>query len=53
MKAQSQLLTEYIAEPGHVEKYTPALPEGAWTDDDTDFEWVYILEMQANKERIW
>jgi hypothetical protein len=37
---------KYIAEPGHVTAYTPALPEGAWTDDDTDFEWVYIKVMQ-------
>ena len=20
----------------------PALPDGAWTDDDTDIEWVYV-----------
>jgi hypothetical protein len=26
--------------------YTPALPQGARTDDDTDFEWVYIVAMQ-------
>jgi hypothetical protein len=37
---------KYIAAPGHVAAYTPALPEGAWTDDDTDFEWVYIKVMQ-------
>lgn len=37
---------KYIAEPGNVAAYTPALPEGAWTDDDTDFEWVYIKVMQ-------
>jgi hypothetical protein len=37
---------KYIAEPGKVAEYTPALPEGAWTDDDTDFEWVYIKVMQ-------
>lgn len=36
----------YIDEPGDVADYMPALPEGAWTDDDTDFEWVYVLEMQ-------
>ena len=36
---------KYIAEPGNVTEYTPALPEGAWTDDDTDFEWVYIKVM--------
>jgi len=37
---------KYIAEPGDVTEYTPALPEGARTDDDTDFEWVYIKVMQ-------
>jgi hypothetical protein len=37
---------KYIAEPGNVTEYTPALPEGAWTDDDTDFEWVYIKVME-------
>ena len=37
---------KYIAEPGNVTTYTPSLPQGAWTDDDTDFEWVYIKVMQ-------
>ncbi len=37
---------KYIAEPGAVTNYLPSLPDGAWTDDDTDFEWVYIFEMQ-------
>ncbi|HXK58577.1 MAG TPA: ADP-ribosylglycohydrolase family protein [Acidobacteriota bacterium] len=37
---------EYIAEPGNVTEYTPALPNGAFTDDDTDIEWVYVLAMQ-------
>ena len=37
---------KYIAEPGNVTDYTPALPQGAWTDDDTDFEWVYLVAMQ-------
>ncbi len=35
----------YIQEPGQVESYTPALPQGAWTDDDTDLEWVYLTAM--------
>src|SRR5512136_2462392 len=39
---------KYIAEPGNVRVYVPALPEGAWTDDDTDFEWVYLAEMQRS-----
>lgn len=37
----------YIDEPGAVSDYTPSLPKGARTDDDTDLEWVYITEMQA------
>ncbi len=41
---------EYIDKPGHVKTYTPALPEGARTDDDTDFEWVYVLEMQRQNQ---
>ncbi len=40
----------YIDEPGNVTEYEPALPEGAWTDDDTDFEWVYIDAMQRTGE---
>jgi len=41
---------KYIAEPGKVETYTPGLPKGAWTDDDTDIEWVYLAEMAATGE---
>jgi hypothetical protein len=37
---------KYILEPGNVEQYTPSLPDGAWTDDDTDVEWPYIMEIQ-------
>lgn len=40
---------KYIAEPGKVESYVPSLPEGGWTDDDTDVEWVYLLEMERSK----
>ncbi len=36
---------KYIHEPGKVETYTPGLPQGARTDDDTDLEWVYAFEM--------
>jgi hypothetical protein len=39
-----------IGEPGNVTEYTPALPEGAWTDDDTDLEWVYICVMEQENE---
>jgi len=38
----------YIDEPGSVESYIPALPEGARSDDDTDIEWIYISAMQEN-----
>ena len=41
---------KYIHEPGKVTEYLPALPEGARTDDDTDFEWVYIVEMQRQNQ---
>jgi hypothetical protein len=37
---------KYILEPGNVREYTPALPDGGWTDDDTDVEWPYIVEIQ-------
>ena len=37
---------KYIHEPGNVQHYKPSLPDGARTDDDTDFEWVYIVAMQ-------
>ncbi len=40
----------YIVKPGNVTGYVPALPKGAWTDDDTDFEWVYIVEMQKRRQ---
>src|SRR5690606_25766433 len=40
---------KYHEEPGNVTNYVPALPEGAWSDDDTDFEWVYVVEMQKNR----
>ena len=39
---------KYINEPGNVTDYIPALAEGAWTDDDTDLEWVYIVAMQRH-----
>ena len=43
---------KYIQEPGSVQHYTPSLPEGARTDDDTDFEWVYVVAMQ-NEDQIF
>jgi len=41
---------KYINEPGNVLNYVPSLPDGAWTDDDLDFEWFYIYEMQKKRE---
>jgi hypothetical protein len=41
---------KYIEEPGDVPAYTPGLPDGAWTDDDTDIEWVYAVEMERSRE---
>jgi hypothetical protein len=35
----------YIDLPGKVERYTPSLPEGAVSDDDTDVEWVHLYYM--------
>jgi hypothetical protein len=40
----------YIDNPGNVQNYVPSLTDGAWTDDDTDFEWFYIFEMQKNRK---
>jgi len=40
---------KYYDEPGNVEQYTPALAEGARTDDDTDIEWVYLVAMQRSQ----
>ena len=40
---------KYYEEPGNVTQYTPGLPEGARTDDDTDIEWVYIVAMQQGR----
>ncbi len=41
---------KYIDNPGKVEHYTPSLPEGAYTDDDTDIEWVYLREIVRTRE---
>lgn len=41
---------KYNDHPGNLVSYVPALPEGAWTDDDTDIEWVYITEMERSGE---
>lgn len=41
---------QHIENPYEVNNYLPSLPQGAWSDDDTDFEWVYVLEMQKRRE---
>jgi ADP-ribosylglycohydrolase len=41
---------KYIDKPGNVDHYTPALPGGAHTDDDTDIEWVYLREIARSRE---
>ncbi|TCD28378.1 hypothetical protein EZ456_06770 [Pedobacter psychrodurus] len=40
---------KYFEVPGAIESYRPALPDGGITDDDTDFEWVYIYQMQKSR----
>ena len=40
---------KYYKTGGNVRQYTPYLPDGAYTDDDTDIEWVYIYSMQNEK----
>lgn len=37
---------DYNEEPGDIQGYVPDLSKGAYTDDDTDLEWVYVVEMQ-------
>jgi len=39
---------KYIGEPGNVTQYAPSLENGAWTDDDTDVEWIYVVEMERS-----
>ena len=43
---------KYIDEPGNVVDYTPSLPEGAFTDDDTDVEWVYLREIARSRQTL-
>ena len=40
---------KFYEKHGDVQTYTPSLPKGAETDDDTDFEWVYIYNMQKTR----
>ncbi len=41
---------QYFEEPGNVSKYVPDLSSGAYTDDDTDIEFVYIYHMDQAKK---
>jgi ADP-ribosylglycohydrolase len=43
---------KYIDKPGEVESYTPSLPDGARTDDDTDIEWVYLHEIARSRQSL-
>lgn len=43
---------KFYETPGNIENYTPSLPNGAVTDDDTDFEWVYIYQMQNRRSLL-
>src|SRR6187549_2182735 len=43
---------KYIDQPGAVEHYTPSLPKGAKTDDDTDIEWVYLTEIAKSGDNM-
>ncbi len=40
---------KYVLEAGDLKNYVPSLPNGAFTDDDTDFEWVYVYNMQKKR----
>lgn len=41
---------QYFEEPGNIEEYTPDLSDGAFTDDDTDIEFVYVYHMLKENE---
>src|SRR3954454_3772113 len=43
---------KYINHPGKVEHFTPSLPNGAVTDDDTDIEWVYLREIARSGNNL-
>ena len=43
---------KYTDEPGNVTTYVPDLSEGAFADDDTDIEFVYIYHMNLANEVI-
>jgi hypothetical protein len=37
-----------IDEPGNSQTYVPGLARGAWTDDDSDNEWVHVVAIQLD-----
>jgi len=43
---------KYTDEPGNVTEYIPDLSDGAFTDDDTDIEFVYIYHMLKTGETM-
>ena len=43
---------KYIHEPGNVTDYVPRLPDGARTDDDTDLEWIYVVEIERRGDPL-
>jgi len=43
---------KYFDEPGNVTDYVPDLSDGAFTDDDTDIEFVYIYHMDKARKAI-
>jgi hypothetical protein len=40
----------YTHEPGNVKEYIPDLSDGAFTDDDTDIEYVYVYHMLQSEQ---
>jgi hypothetical protein len=43
---------KYTDEPGNVKEYIPDLSKGAFTDDDTDIEFVYVYHMLKSGQLI-
>jgi ADP-ribosylglycohydrolase len=41
---------KYNETPGNVTDYVPTLKDGAFTDDDTDIEWVYLNHMERTNQ---
>jgi hypothetical protein len=43
---------KFNEQPGDVQDYVPQLRDGARTDDDTDIEWVYVVEMDRSERLL-